>query len=254
MNLDKELRDYGKIHTPVQQEEHIADTVSKSIDALCIKEEQTQLSYREFFWIQLKTIRKRWWALQALLLWGMWELLFLSQASEDTQRGMSIAASLFVVLIIPELGKNRESDSMEIEAASLYSLKQVYAIRLAAFGCMDVFMLTIFCAITTTTQAISIMDLMKQLLFPMIVVAAICFAILGSKQQFPAVVAIVCCLMASTVWMVIVLNDSLYAAITPAVWGTIFGVAAIVLMISVRKVLYNCNRYWEEKLDGIEIG
>lgn len=254
MNLEKELKAYGTIYTPIPQEEEIADTVCKSMNAFYQKEEETRLSYREFFWIQLRMIRKRWWLLQVLLLWGMWELLFLSEVSKDVQRGMSIVAALFVLLIIPELWKNRESDSMEIEAASLYSLKQVYASRLIAFGGVDVFMLTMFCAITTKTQAISALELMKQMLFPMVVVAAICFAILGSKRQYHAAIAIISCLMVSGLWTVIVLNDTLYEAITPAVWEIIFVTAAVVLIRSVRKVLDNCNHCWEVKLDGIEIG
>lgn len=254
MNLEKELMEYGKTSSVVPQEQHMEETISKSMNAFYAKEEENRLSFFEFFWIQLKVIRKRWWVLQVLLLGGMWELLFLSDASGDVQKGMSIAAALFVVLIIPELWKNRESNSMEIEAASFFSLKQVYSVRLLAFGFVDVFMLTIFCMVTTTTQVISIIELMKQLLFPMIVVAAICFAILGSKNQFSEIVAIAGCLLTSSVWTVIVMNEQIYETMTPVVWFVIFGMAVFILVASVRRILNNCNRYWEVKLDGIEVG
>lgn len=251
MNLEQELKKYGKAHTPIIQEVHMEETIQKSMAMLSEKEEK--LSYREFFWIQLKMIQKRWWLLQILILMGMWEMLFLSKASDTTQRGMSIGAALFVVLIIPELWKNRESGSLEIEAAAFYSLKQVYAVRLIAFGLMDIFMLTIFCAATTATQAISVIDLLKQLVFPMVVVAAICFAILGSENHFRQVVAIIGCLMTSGLWTLIVSNEMIYAAITPVIWVGLFTIAIVVLIVSVRKILGNCDRCWEVKLDGIEI-
>lgn len=123
MNLDNELKVYGKRAFIVPEEELIKETVQKSMNTFYEQEEQERLSYFDFFWVQLRVIRKRWWILQALLLMLMWELLFLSKASWDVQRGMSIVAAVFVVLIIPEIWKNRESNSIEIEAASFFSLK-----------------------------------------------------------------------------------------------------------------------------------
>ena len=52
---------------------------------------------------------------------------------------MGVVATLFVILIIPELWKNRSCECMEIEATSYYSLKQVYATRMLLFGVTDVF-------------------------------------------------------------------------------------------------------------------
>ena len=56
-----------------------------------------------------------------------WEAVYI-------QRSMGVIASLFVILIIPELWKNRTFQCMEIEASSYYSLRQVYAARMLLFG------------------------------------------------------------------------------------------------------------------------
>lgn len=82
---------------------------------------------------------KRWWVLQFMLLVALWIALSSIHDEIYIKRSMGVAAALFVILIIPELWKNRSCECMEIEAASYYSLKQVYAARMLLFGVTDVF-------------------------------------------------------------------------------------------------------------------
>ena len=46
-------------------------------------------------------------------------VLFSNQEEFFVQRGLGIASVLFVILIIPELWKNKSNQCMEIESASL---------------------------------------------------------------------------------------------------------------------------------------
>ena len=91
---------------------------------------------------------------------------------------MGVAGALFVILLIPELWKNRNCNSMEIEAAAYYSLRQIYAARLLLFGMTDVFLLTVFCLVSSFSLQIAMAELLTQFLFPMVVAACICFGIL----------------------------------------------------------------------------
>ena len=61
------------------------------------------------------------------------------------RQGLSVLAALFVIFIIPELWKNIENKSMEIEKSSLFDLRGVYAAKLIAFGLIDTGILTVFC-------------------------------------------------------------------------------------------------------------
>ena len=68
----EEFEEYG---TNPSNEEKIADTVNKSIEIFCLKEQEKMLTYREFLWIQFCVTQKKWWLLQMLLL-TEWDLFF----------------------------------------------------------------------------------------------------------------------------------------------------------------------------------
>ena len=71
------------------------------------------------------------------LLMLLWSCLPVASESDSLKRIMGIAACAFVILMIPELWKNRASGSMEIEASAYYSLRRVYAARMLLFGMAD---------------------------------------------------------------------------------------------------------------------
>ena len=76
------------------------------------------LSYLEFLYTQFKTINKRWWLLQFFLLTAAEIVFNISNEEYYIRRGLGITGVLFVVLVIPELWKNRTCGCMEIEASS----------------------------------------------------------------------------------------------------------------------------------------
>lgn len=128
MKIEDRLKGYRILEEPTAREEKIMETVRASQNAFFEREQEQQLSRWEFLWIQMKFIRKKWWALQALLLAGFWCVLQFNAGAEDSEvqrQILGIAATLFTILIIPEFWKNRSSRSMEIEEASFFSLRQV---------------------------------------------------------------------------------------------------------------------------------
>ena len=102
----EEFEEYGTVHP---NEEKIVDTVNKSIEIFCLKEQEKMLTYREFLWIQFCVTQKKWWLLQMLLLTGMGFILSYNQDAFYVQRGLGIASVLFVILIITELWTNRSN-------------------------------------------------------------------------------------------------------------------------------------------------
>ena len=139
--------------------------------------------------------------LQAALLIVTFFLMNYLDDSEYLMRTLGTSSVLFIVMIIPEFWRNKESDSLQIEAACLYSLRQIYSARVFLIGVADVFMRMQF------------MDILVQFLFPMVVAAGICFAMLNSSALNEAA-SMFGCFLWSVIWWMVTMNDFIYAKIT----------------------------------------
>lgn len=229
----------------------IQETILKSKNAFLKAEQEKVLSYREFLWIQLKVIKKRWWVLQLLILSALWVALVSVHDEAYIQRSMGVVATLFVILVIPELWKNRSCGSMEIEAAAFYSLKQVYAARMLLLGTADLFLITLFLGTAAAGLHVKLLELVIQFLFPLCVTACICFGILCSKYFFSEAAAIVLCILWSAVWLFIILNESIYSMIAIPIWFGLLGIAILFIAFTVFRILKNCDNYLEVSFDEV---
>ncbi len=254
MNLEEQLMAYKKGGLIEPHEGRIQETIRKSREAFFASEQERMLSYHEFLWSQFGLVRKRWWVLQALLLLLLGTMLVSAYEDSYVQRGLGVMASIFVILIIPEFWKNRSCRCMEIEEASYYSLRQVYAARMVLFGIADLLLLTVFCGTMTMGLHIEFTRLLVQFLLPMLVAACICFGMLCSKYMVNETVAIISCILWCAVWLAITLNEKIYTIITLPVWLICIGVSICFLCIAIWRTLKNCDNYWEVGFDGISIG
>ena len=184
-------------------EEKIVDTVNKSIEIFYLKEQEKLLTYREFLWSQFRITQKKWWILQMLLLVGIGIALYFNQEIFIIQRGLGITSVLFVILIIPELWKNKSNQCMEIENTSYYSLRQIYSTRIFLFGLVDVILLTAFCIFLHGSLHITLLSLLSQFVFPAVVTACICFGLLCNKKNVNETISIVLCILWSVAWWLI---------------------------------------------------
>lgn len=252
MDLEKQIEEYKKMIQSEPREEKIQETIRKSKEAFLLAEQQRMLTFHEFVWSQFKLIRKRWWLFQLCLLLLLWGVLLSIQDDRYVQRSMGIIASLFVILIIPEIWKNRIHQSMEIESASYYSLRQIYAARMLIFGAVDTLLLTVFLGMTISVLNFSITELLIEFLFPMTITACICLRTLCSNR-LTEMAAVTLCILWSTIWLLIVLNDNVYSRITIPIWSILLMAALIYLGIVIYQILKKCTNYWEEPVHGIEI-
>ncbi len=71
---------------------------------------------------------------------------------------------------------------MEVEGATFFSIKKIYAARMLLFGMVDVCLLSVFLITSTFVLQIAFMDILIQFILPLNVkMAAICFRLLCSK-------------------------------------------------------------------------
>ena len=253
MNFERKLNDYKETIKIIPNEQRIEETIRKSIEVFCVAEQERLLSYWSFLWVQFKLIRKRWWIFQFLLLFALWISLPSIQNEQSMQRTMGIIASLFVILIIPELWKNQTYRSMEIECTSYYSLRQIYAARMLIFGIVDVVLITLFCGLSSVVWNVAFSQLVVQFILPMVITSCICFRILCSKYPYGETFAVMMCILCSAVWVFIVLNEMIYTLIAFPLWFAILGIALVFLMFTVYRTISCCNNYWEANSNGIEV-
>lgn len=202
-------------------------------------------TYFEFLYQQCKYIRKLLWILQFVILAALYWLLHMGQSNELLQRSMGVLAPLFVILLVPELWKNYSCNAMEIEGVSYYSLRQIYAARILLFAAADGLLLSVFGGMAVLTTAISAKDMLLQFFLPMIVTCCICFRTLCSKHGSSEYLAILLSMVWSSLWVLIVLRDTIYNAISIPVWAVICCLAVLYLAFVVHKVIRNSENYWE---------
>ena len=252
MNLEKMMENYKKFINVPPKEENITNTIRKSKEAFYKKEQERMLNYFEFLWTQFCVIQKRWWLFQIILLTASVTILPSTQSEYYTNRGIGVTGVLFVVLIIPEIWKNKTYNSMEIEASSYYSLKQIYAARILLFGIVDIFLLTIFCGILHGNLHFTFAEILVQFLFPMTITACICFGILCNKYCRSEITSIVLCIIWSTIWLLITINQNIYEAAVMPIWLFLFGIAILFLAFTIYKTLQDCSKCLEVNFNGIE--
>lgn len=199
------------------EERAVQNVIQQTKDILALQE-SSRTSYFEFLWEQSKFIQKRWWFLQGMVLIFLWLLLKDANSPEYPERILGISASVFVILIIPEIWKNRRFSAIEIERTSFYSLRQICAARTVLFAIADVIMVVIFFMLSYHTIQISIYRMIINFLIPFNVSSCICFRLLYSKQIETEYTAVFTCMIWIMIWSTIVTQNTLYHIIAEPVW------------------------------------
>lgn len=248
------LRNMPRKFISVPAKNAIDNTVFKATELMIEKEQISRINFAEFLIFQMKIMRKRWWIFQGALLLFACQWLYISGDANYIYRGMSIFATLFVILIIPELWVNMKYKSMEIEDASLFNLRNVYAAKLIAFGIVDTIFLSFFCTAATQLQNVLFVDILKQFVFPVMIAATICMSVFSCRNPFSELTTVVICIVANTLWTTVVLNESIYYKITSWIWIGLFTASISLIIYSVRKVINNTSKYKEKQTNGFKFG
>lgn len=110
MTVDEKLHAYAKNQKDRNiDEKKLQQTIIKSKEAYWDGEIERNMSWLEFLYQQASYIQKHWWFAQGAVLLILWMTMFLSDSSIYTRRCMGILAPSFVILILPELWKNRSN-------------------------------------------------------------------------------------------------------------------------------------------------
>lgn len=247
--LDKRLEEYKEELQKMElSEEKILMTIQKSEEAFYRSEQERPVSWYEFLFIQASYIQKRWWIFQGMLLAVLW--LFLSCLSTGIymQRVMGVTAPMFVIMLLPELWKNRSSFSVEIEGAAYYSLRQIYAARMLLFVMVDVLLLSIFFAAASFTVKMTIAEAVVQFFLPFNVTCCICLRTFCSRKISSEYAAMAVCMVWAAFWCIVVLKESVYETVSLPVWAAAVAASLFYMCFCVHKILKDCTCNTEDYL------
>ncbi len=243
--LEKKLFECGEYRKMPVEEEEITQALSRAKTAFYTNAKKHNVSYFEFLFGQMAYIRKRWWLCQGLVLLILWKILCSVQNNVYVFRGMGVLAVVFVILLIPELWKNRSHESMEIEGTAYFSLRQIYAARMLLFAMADILMLSLFFGIVSVSVQITIKEVLVQFFLPFNVTCCICFRLLYSRWVNSEYLAMALSLLWSVVWGWVVFNEMLYESLAMPVWAGLFMMSIVYLLFVIRQVFKKCENYWE---------
>lgn len=229
----------------VDYREKIDTCVIKSTRAFYECEAQRSLTRVEFLYQQSRYIHKRWWVLQGIILLLIWCIMKYSNSDYYARTRMGIMAPLFVVLIMPELWKNRYTNAVEVECAAYFSLRQIYAARMILFALVDLLLLTAFSLTAVYTTQLSLREIMVQFFLPFNVTCCICFQTMYNKWFRSEILSMLLCMLWSVVWMLIVLKESIYNVISVPIWNILLIMSALYFGYCIYRGQRECNGIWE---------
>ena len=226
-------------------EERVIETIAVSKSAFLSGESEKMTSPSEFLIIQSGLIQKRWWFLQGLLL--AFVCLFLCHIETDymIRRALGLAGPVFMILILPELWKNRNFDAMEVECTTYYTIRSIYAARLTLFAGVDLLLLSAFFAATSAIAKITLWEMLIQFVLPFNVTCCICFRTLYAKRIRSEALAMLLCILWTGVWAMLIMSSAVYSVISVPIW-----IAALVAsFLGIGYTLCQGKEKWQQTLE-----
>lgn len=244
-SIEERLRTYGKSAVCRPDESKIKDTIVISRKSFYEGAEQSEPHYFAFLYEQMGYIRKRWWLLQFLVLfltgWSVHDL----ESGFYMQRILGIEAALFVIMVIPEMWKSRSSYSLEVEGAAYYSLRQIYAARMLAFGVVDIGLLSAFTVAVSVTASVQAKEMVVYFFLPFTGACCILFRALCSRMVTTQIGTMSLALLWTAVWLFVVTDEQIYQKVSVPVWGAALLLAALYLGYAVKKSITMCENFAE---------
>lgn len=228
----KEKESYPEIN-----EERLLRTIERSKRVVINQENQNRMTYIEFIFSQIKYINKWWWLVQSVILAVTWYTLYQLRESSVVYRKAGVLIPLFVIAVIPELWKNIRYQAMEVEHASFYTLRQLYASRFITFGIVDLILLTIFFSLSAATLELPVMFFIIHFMVPLNITCCICFTMFCWRRGSSETIALLLCMVWNVIWYQMVGNDALFNQISTPIWIGIVVTSGVYGMISIWRIL-----------------
>jgi len=218
-------------------ENEIKKTSLAAQESFYKSESKRILSFAEFLIGQANRIKKIWWLLQVLLLACITYVLHEEESYFSSKGNLSVCATLFIILLVPELWKNKEHKCVEIENSTFYSIRQIYTARLLVIGLVDVLIVTPFVLLLRKATGLGVNEIVIFFLIPMIATSAMVLILLSINKIHSQWITIVLCLVWAIFWWQITNLNTLYLKFMNSAWAIVFAVSIFILVIAIRNLI-----------------
>lgn len=249
-DIEKILNEYKENNKVSIDIKKISQTINISQKSFYESKENRTISYFEFLFEQAKYIQKRWWAFQIIILIALWQIIRNSIEVEIMRRCIGILVPTFVIMILPELLKNKVSKSLEIECSTCYSLKEIYSAKMILFTIIDAILISIFMALVSATTKMKLIDLIIQFFIPFNITCLICLMCLCNKRRYNYYLKNIIAFVCIAIWIFIIVQENIYNIITLPIWIGILVLSSLYLAFSIFKILNEnaSEELWEGKV------
>ena len=119
--------------------------------------------------------------------------------------------------------------------------------RLTLFAGMDLLLLTAFFLGASLLTKITVFELLTQFLLPFNVTCCICFRCLYGGRNSSEALSILLCAIWTGLWVLVVLHEAIYDAISVPMWMALLASSAAYLGYTVRRGQQNIITFLEAK-------
>lgn len=242
-SIQDKIKKYNETFSKSINNKDNIEKILSNLNNTNYSKQQKRISYMEFINSQSKYLDKRWWLIQLLLVTLTSFLLKDSYDILYMKKVLTIGAPLFVILILPEIWKNKNSNSLVIESSTYYSIRDIYFARILWYITIDLFFITLFyffCNITFKEFIINFM-------VPVNICGSICFlCVTNNKYKYEHVILFF--IIWTVIWLKLIEDLKIYYIFIKPFWIFYFIFSIIFLLFSISKVLQSNYTVNEEAI------
>lgn len=244
-DLKMALKEYYGRNLPQPDGDGIKQTILKARNAmLTIHFSDESLSFWEFYWSQISFVKKKVWLVQFLTLLFCGITLLETSNMPNT---IGLASTIIPLVFLSgarELSRAFVYDTVEVELATRFTIRQVILSRITLIGLADVFVLTIIGVMAAFILPIKMPFIFMYLCVPFLITAIGCLCILNHLHTKK-------CDYYCGVWGAIVMitlfflskaAPVLYEASLIWGWTLLFVIALLGVVLEGWFLLKNCSR------------
>lgn len=203
----------------------------------------------EFLFQQMILLKGTYWIKQiGILGFAIMAIIYLksNSSSLNVMSYPAFFSPLLIIFSIPELWRNIETNSIEIENTTYFNLRKVYFARILLVGMFELILVSALTIMTVSIVGTSLQETIIYFFIPFNLICCICFTLLCHKKKVTTeTLVLICCGGAAILWYVMVNHYKVYELLQIRIWYVLLLLSFTYILYSIRRVLEMSRNYME---------